>query len=70
MTNEEKELAGRITSINLRMNCGYRLERGGYGIWHILDAQGKTVTSGTLAQLLARAESMLKDGEQKSSIEP
>lgn len=69
MTNEEKKLAGLIAGLNLRMGCGYHLTQGKYGIWHLLDAKGNRVTSGTLAQIVARVESMLREMEKESSSE-
>ena len=69
VTNLEKKLSGLIAGLNLRMGSKYHLAQGNYGIWHLLDTQGNRVTSGTLAQIVARVESMLREMEKESSSE-
>ena len=60
MTAEQEARKHEAKVMGLLMGTGYHLKRGMNGIYSILGANDQVVTVGTLAQIEARAESLVK----------
>ena len=67
MTNDEKRMAGKITSMLMQLGNGYSLHPGMNGMFHILDHEGNRVTMGSIDIIYARVENMLKNQQNKQN---